>query len=242
MIRCESPDGAKANLAHTLPFLTLSHVCSSERTTHETSARFGLANTSKILSDRMKALRLSFLGGVFRLSHLPLPKTFSIRASGNATSSSSYLYFTQELPFLTAETRIPYRTVPRRERLDEPNCLQLHMAAPNAQHHAHRRRLLVHGARRTETLQLSALTAGDLEFFGGFLILMGLFTQPVAFVLAGEMAVAYSLAHAPHGFWPMVNKGELAVLYCFVFLYLATAGAGPWSLDRLRRRRGVGSC
>jgi len=86
------------------------------------------------------------------------------------------------------------------------------------------------------------LVAGVLEFFGGFLILMGLFTQPVALVLAGEMAVAYSLAHAPHGFWPMVNKGELAVLYCFVFLYLATAGAGPWSLDRLRRRRGVGSC
>jgi putative oxidoreductase len=76
-----------------------------------------------------------------------------------------------------------------------------------------------------------------LEFFGGLLILLGLFTRPVAFILAGEMAVAYFMAHAPGGFWPLLNKGELAVLYCFVFLYLFVAGGGEWSLDRLLRRR-----
>jgi putative oxidoreductase len=78
--------------------------------------------------------------------------------------------------------------------------------------------------------------AGILETFGGLLILLGLFTRPVAFVLAGEMAVAYFVAHAPRGFFPLLNKGEPAVLYCFVFLYLAAAGAGPWSLDALRQR------
>jgi putative oxidoreductase len=79
--------------------------------------------------------------------------------------------------------------------------------------------------------------AGLLELIGGLLILVGLFTRPVAFILAGEMAVAYFMQHAPGGFWPIVNKGELAVLYCFVFLYLAAAGAGPWSLDALLRRK-----
>ena len=68
------------------------------------------------------------------------------------------------------------------------------------------------------------------------LVLVGLFTRPVAFVLSGLMAVAYFLAHAPRGFWPIENRGELAALYCFVFLYLAAAGAGPWSLDALWRR------
>jgi putative oxidoreductase len=77
--------------------------------------------------------------------------------------------------------------------------------------------------------------AGILEFFGGLLLLMGLFTRPVAFLLSGLMAVAYFMAHAPHGFWPLLNRGELAVLYCFVFLYLFAAGGGCWSLDRLRR-------
>ena len=76
------------------------------------------------------------------------------------------------------------------------------------------------------------LVAGVLEFFGGFLVLIGLFTRPVAFVVAGEMAVAYFVGHAPHGFWPMLNKGELAVLYCFVFLYVAAAGGGPWSIEQ----------
>jgi len=75
--------------------------------------------------------------------------------------------------------------------------------------------------------------AGILECFGGFLVLIGAFTRPVSFILAGEMAVAYFLAHAPHGFWPMLNKGELAVVYCFVFLYLAAAGSGAWSVKRM---------
>jgi putative oxidoreductase len=79
--------------------------------------------------------------------------------------------------------------------------------------------------------------AGILEFFGGLLILLGLFTRPVAFLLSGQMAVAYFMAHAPEGFWPVLNHGELAVLYCFIFLYLSLAGGGPWSLDRV-----VGRC
>ena len=77
--------------------------------------------------------------------------------------------------------------------------------------------------------------AGVLEFFGGLAVLLGLFTRPAAFILSGQMAVAYFMAHAPAGFWPLRNKGELAVLYCFIFLYLAAAGGGRWSLDRLIR-------
>jgi putative oxidoreductase len=79
--------------------------------------------------------------------------------------------------------------------------------------------------------------AGVFELVGGFLLLVGLFTRPVAFVLSGLMAFAYFLAHAPVDFWPIVNRGELAVLYCFVFLYLAAAGGGPWSLDRWLRHK-----
>lgn len=78
--------------------------------------------------------------------------------------------------------------------------------------------------------------AGWLEFVGGLLLILGLFTRPVAFILSGLMAVAYFMAHAPRGFWPILNQGELAVLYCFVFLYLAAAGGGAWSLDRMLRR------
>jgi len=78
--------------------------------------------------------------------------------------------------------------------------------------------------------------AGILEFFGGLAVLIGLFTRPVAFILSGQMAVAYFMAHAPHGFWPFQNKGELAALYSFVFLYFAAAGGGVWSLDHLWRR------
>jgi putative oxidoreductase len=78
--------------------------------------------------------------------------------------------------------------------------------------------------------------AGVLEFVGGLMILVGLFTRPVAFILSGMMAVAYFMAHASGGFWPVVNKGELAVLYCFVFLYLSGAGGGPWSLDAMIRK------
>jgi|SRR5215472_1715553 len=76
--------------------------------------------------------------------------------------------------------------------------------------------------------------AGILELVGGALITVGLFTRIVAFILSGEMAFAYFMAHAPRGFIPLVNGGELAAIYCFVFLYLAFAGGGPWSLDRLR--------
>ena len=77
---------------------------------------------------------------------------------------------------------------------------------------------------------------GVLEVFGGFLLLLGLFTRPVAFLLAGEMAVAYFQFHAPKGFWPVVNGGMPAVLFCFVWLFFSAAGAGPWSLDARRGR------
>lgn len=74
--------------------------------------------------------------------------------------------------------------------------------------------------------------AGVLELVGGALIAIGLFTSPVAFLLCGEMAVAYFMVHAPQGFFPIINQGEGAILYCFIFLFLASAGGGPWSLDR----------
>jgi putative oxidoreductase len=78
--------------------------------------------------------------------------------------------------------------------------------------------------------------AGVLEAFGGFLVLIGLFTRPVAFVLSGEMAFAYFIGHAPEGFWPVLNHGTNAVLFCFVWLYFAVVGPGPWSLDAMRRK------
>ena len=89
-----------------------------------------------------------------------------------------------------------------------------------------------------DNLQFMSLlgAAGVLELVGGVLILIGLFTRPAAFILSGFMAVAYFMAHAPQGFFPILNRGELAVLYCFVFLYLAAAGPGPWSLDAMRKR------
>jgi len=74
--------------------------------------------------------------------------------------------------------------------------------------------------------------AGALELIGGALIVIGLFTRPTAFILSGQMAVAYFLFHAPKGFFPAANMGEAAMLYCFVFLYLAAAGGGAWSADR----------
>ena len=86
--------------------------------------------------------------------------------------------------------------------------------------------------------------AGLLELIGGALLLLGIFTRPVAFVLSGEMAFAYFLAHAPRTFWPLVNGGELAALYCFVFLSFAFAGGGAWSVDRyahLRREASMNS-
>jgi putative oxidoreductase len=88
----------------------------------------------------------------------------------------------------------------------------------------------------TASLASQAGIAGFLEVFGGLLLLLGLFTRPVAFVLSGEMAVAYFIAHAPRGFWPVLNQGAPAALYSFLFLYFSAAGAGPWSIDALRRR------
>lgn len=81
---------------------------------------------------------------------------------------------------------------------------------------------------------------GALETFGGALLLVGLFTRPVAFLLAGMMAVAYFQFHAPGGFWPVVNGGTPAVIFCFVWLYFSAAGAGPWSLDAARGAKGAG--
>ncbi len=79
--------------------------------------------------------------------------------------------------------------------------------------------------------------SGALELVGGVLLLVGLFTRPVAFIVSGQMAVAYFMAHAPQGnvLSPMMNQGEAAVLYCFVFLFLSLAGAGAWSIDTARR-------
>ncbi|MBZ0124078.1 MAG: DoxX family protein [Roseovarius sp.] len=79
--------------------------------------------------------------------------------------------------------------------------------------------------------------AGVLELFGGTLLVLGLFTRPVAFVLSGMMAVAYFIAHAPRSFFPALNGGDAAILFCFVFLYLVFAGPGPWSVDALRNAR-----
>ena len=80
--------------------------------------------------------------------------------------------------------------------------------------------------------------AGVLELVGGALLVIGLFSRPVAFLLSGEMAFAYFIAHAPKSFYPALNGGDAAILYCFVFLYIAFAGPGPWSLDAQRGRRG----
>lgn len=76
--------------------------------------------------------------------------------------------------------------------------------------------------------------AGILEAVGGLFLLVGLFTRPVAFLLSGEMAVAYFKAHAPQGFWPLVNHGQSAVFFAFLWLYLSAAGPGPWSIDAMR--------
>jgi len=78
---------------------------------------------------------------------------------------------------------------------------------------------------------------GMREFFGGLAIMVGLLTRPVAFILSGEMAVAYWQFHAPHGMWPIQNQGMPAVLFCFIFLYMAAQGGGDWSLDALLRRK-----
>jgi len=87
-------------------------------------------------------------------------------------------------------------------------------------------------------LQLMSLmgAAGIIELVGSLLLLVGLFTRVAAFILSGEMAFAYFMVHAPKGFFPILNAGELAALYCFVFLFIAAAGPGPWSVDALRSR------
>jgi putative oxidoreductase len=79
--------------------------------------------------------------------------------------------------------------------------------------------------------------AGLIESIGGPLLMLGLFTRPVAFLLSGEMAIGYFRTHAPRGFWPLLNGGEITVFYCFMFLWLSSQGAGAWSLDRLLGRK-----
>ena len=81
--------------------------------------------------------------------------------------------------------------------------------------------------------------AGMLEVYGGLAILLGILTRPIAFLLSGEMAVAYFMAHQPQGRWPIQNHGEPAVLLCFIFLFFAANGAGKWSLDALVSRKGI---
>jgi putative oxidoreductase len=79
--------------------------------------------------------------------------------------------------------------------------------------------------------------AGCIELVFGGLLILGLFTRPVAFILSGEMAFAYFISHAPHAFFPIINRGDAAILYCFIFLYIAFAGGGPWSLDAILSRK-----
>ena len=86
-----------------------------------------------------------------------------------------------------------------------------------------------------ELLSLSGI-AGVFELFGGVLLVLGLFTRPVAFVLSGVMASAYFIAHAPRNFFPILNGGDAAILYCFVFLYFVLAGGGAWSIDAFRAK------
>ena len=95
-------------------------------------------------------------------------------------------------------------------------------------------------AASPEVLSL-AWIAGALELIGGPLIVLGLFTRLVAFILSGQMAFAYWLAHAPQSVYPLLNSGDAAILYCFIFLYLAFAGGGPWSLDAWLAKRNAPS-
>ncbi len=90
------------------------------------------------------------------------------------------------------------------------------------------------GGRPAELVSQMGL-AGVIEFIGGLMIALGLFTSPVAFLASGQMAVAYFQAHAPRGLWPIMNGGELAALFCLVFLYVAAAGSGKWSIDSIRK-------
>ena len=110
--------------------------------------------------------------------------------------------------------------------------------------------LMEHGAMKLfgafgagQSVPLASLmgVAGIIEFFVAALVLLGLLTRPAAFLISGEMAVAYFMAHFPRGFWPIQNHGEPAVLNCFIFLFLAAAGAGPFSLDALIARKRAGA-
>ena len=94
------------------------------------------------------------------------------------------------------------------------------------------------GAGATPPLMSQIGIGGVLEFVGGIAIMLGLFTRPVAFILSGEMAVAYWQFHAPNGGWPVQNHGVPAVLFCFIFLFMAAQGGGDWSLDALMRTQG----
>ncbi|HEY4169544.1 MAG TPA: DoxX family protein [Reyranella sp.] len=89
------------------------------------------------------------------------------------------------------------------------------------------------------TMDLNSMPgyAGIIELVGGILLVLGLFTRPAAFIVSGMCAVGYFLVHAPNGFYPILNKGETIALYCFVFLYLAAAGGGAWSLDAWLRKK-----
>jgi len=92
------------------------------------------------------------------------------------------------------------------------------------------------GGRMADPMSLIG-AAGYFELIGGLLVLIGFFARPVSFVLSGQMAFAYFYAHASRNFWPVANQGELASLYCFLFLYFVFSGPGPWSLDAVIRKR-----
>lgn len=111
------------------------------------------------------------------------------------------------------------------------------VAAASFMTHGTQKLFAVPTAQPQEPVALLSLygLAGVLETFGGALLLLGLFARPVAFVLAGEMATAYFMVHAPRSVWPILNGGEVAVLFCFIWLSVAASGPGPWSLDALRR-------
>jgi putative oxidoreductase len=93
-----------------------------------------------------------------------------------------------------------------------------------------------HVEKVPDALSMAGIS-GIFELVGGVLIVLGLFTRPVAFLLSGNMAVAYFYAHAPRAFFPVLNGGDAAILYCFVFLYLVFAGPGPWSVDAMMKRK-----